>query len=228
MQKLRTDLDLHTPSTAMLTILLTPALRAPAARPSPRASPPSMLARKPFKGGDLGDFLKAGEAEAKYGPKRYAAVSEDLWKVQTENTRVESIRQQSLEAFELQKAQILQDHALLSAIGLAAVWALVSPNAMASYGVGALLGTLYLVLSQRSMDSFGAQSIEEIKGGPPSLIVPVIMVLMVAKYQTTAPWGGDEGISLFPILGGFFTNYLATLAQAFYPDYDAVLAAKGR
>lgn len=185
-----------------------------------------MLARKPFKGGNLGEFLKAGEAEAKYGPKRYAAVNEDLWRMETENKRVESIRQQSLEAYQLQKAQILQDHALLSAIGVAAMWAWASPNAMASYGVGALLGTLYLVLSQRSADSFGAQSVEEMKGGPPPIVVPVIMVLMVAKYQTTAPWGGSEGLALFPVLAGFFVNYLATLAQAIYPDYDAVIGAK--
>ena len=39
-------------------------------------------------------------------------------------------------------------------------------------------------------------------------------VLMVAKYQTTAPWGGDEGLMLLPVLGGFVTNYMAALVQA--------------
>ena len=34
-----------------------------------------MLAKKPFKGGRLDDFISAGEAEAKYGPNRYAAVA---------------------------------------------------------------------------------------------------------------------------------------------------------
>ena len=167
----------------IVAIGLTPALaiRAPAALPAPRASPPCMMARKPFKGGNLGDFMKAGEAEAKYGPRRYAAVNEDLYKLETENTRVESIRQQSNEAYELQKAQILQDHGLLSAIGLAATWAWVTPNAVASYAVGALLGTLYLVLSQRSLDSFGAQTVEEMKGGPPPIVVPVIMSASVAS-----------------------------------------------
>ena len=32
-----------------------------------RAPPSCMLAKKPFKGGRLDDFLSAGEAEAKYG-----------------------------------------------------------------------------------------------------------------------------------------------------------------
>ena len=97
-----------------------------------RARAPTMLARKPFKGGDLGEFLKAGEAEAKLGPRRYAAVREDLWKLDMENKRVEDKRQQSLEAYSMQKAQILQDHALLSALGLAAFWSWVTPQATAS------------------------------------------------------------------------------------------------
>ena len=40
------------------------------------------MAKKPFKGGNLDDFVNAGEAEARYGPQRYAAVYEDLRKLQ--------------------------------------------------------------------------------------------------------------------------------------------------
>ena len=45
-----------------------------------------MLA-KGFKGGRLDDFLSAGEAEAKYGPQRYAAVYDDLRKVEVQKER---------------------------------------------------------------------------------------------------------------------------------------------
>ena len=77
------------------------------------------MRKKPFKGGDLGEFLKAGEAEAKFGPGRYAAVQEDLWRTKMKNERQEVRRELSMEAYKLQKAQILQDHAFLSALGLA-------------------------------------------------------------------------------------------------------------
>ena len=63
----------------------------------------------------------------------------------------------------------------------------------------------------------------QMKGGPSPIVVPVIMVLMVAKYRTTAPWGGDQGLELLPILAGFITNYAANLAQAIYPDYELTL-----
>lgn len=194
------------------------------ARTAARSSPPCMK-RKAFKGGRLDEFLQAGEAEAKYGPGRYAAVSEREWKMEVSREESEVRRQESLAAYNLQKGQLLQDHAILSVCGLAAVWSYVTPTAFLSYGVGSLLGLLYIVLLQRTSDSFGAQTIEEMKGGPPPIIVPVLMVLMVAKYQTTAPWGGDEGLMLLPMLGGFVTNYLAALVQAVYPSFDEMVAA---
>ena len=91
-------------------------------------SPPVCMRKKPFKGGDLGEFLKAGEAEAKFGPGRYAAVQEDLWRTKMKNERQEVRRELSMEAYKLQKAQILQDHAFLSALGLAAFWSFVDPQ----------------------------------------------------------------------------------------------------
>ena len=198
--------------------------RTVVARTATRSSPPCM-ARKPFKGGRLDEFLEAGEAEAKYGPGRYAAVSEREWKLEVTREQSEARRQESLVAYNLQKRQLLQDHVFLSVCGLAAVWSYVNLTAFLSYGVGALLGLLYIVLLQRNTDSFGAKTLEDMKGGPPPIIVPVILVLMVAKYRTTAPWGGDEGLMLFPMLGGFVTNYLAALVQAVYPSFDEMVAA---
>ena len=91
----------------------------------------------------------------------------------------------------------------------AAVWSFFDLMVVRSFAVGAALGTLYLVLSQRSADSFGATSIEETKGGPPPLIVPVILVLLVAKNPGT--------FGFLPTFAGFSVERLATVAQAFYP-----------
>ena len=106
--------------------------------------------RKAFKGGRIDEFLQAGEAEAKYGPGRYAAVSEREWKMEVSREESEVRRQDSLAAYNLQKGQLLQDHAILSVCGLAAVWSYVTPTAFLSYGVGSLLGLLYIVLLQRT------------------------------------------------------------------------------
>ena len=48
------------------------------------------------------------------------------------------------------------------------------------------------------------------RAGPPPIVVPVLMVLIVAK--------NPGQVSLLPVLAGFTTNYLATLAQIVYPD----------
>ena len=68
--------------------------RTVVARTATRSSPPCM-ARKPFKGGRLDEFLEAGEAEAKYGPGRYAAVSEREWKLEVTREQSEARRQES-------------------------------------------------------------------------------------------------------------------------------------
>eukprot|EP00308_Calcidiscus_leptoporus_P022608 CAMPEP_0119377418 /NCGR_PEP_ID=MMETSP1334-20130426/44763_1 /TAXON_ID=127549 /ORGANISM="Calcidiscus leptoporus, Strain RCC1130" /LENGTH=172 /DNA_ID=CAMNT_0007396327 /DNA_START=155 /DNA_END=673 /DNA_ORIENTATION=- len=172
-----------------------------------------MLGRKAFKGGNLDDFLEAGEAEAKYGPKRYAAVSEDAWKIQVEQSQMEAERQRSLEAYGRQKAQLLADHALLSSIGACAMWSFTDVQAVKSFVAGTLFGALYLILKQREADSFGASSLEEVRAGPPPLVAPVLMVLIVGKNK--------ELLLLPAVLLGFFTNIIATVAQAAYGNEDA-------
>ena len=63
----------------------------------PHRAAVQMLARKPFKGGRLDDFVKAGEAEAKYGPRRYAAVADDAWKISVEQSEQEAQKRFSAE-----------------------------------------------------------------------------------------------------------------------------------
>jgi hypothetical protein len=56
----------------------------------------------------------------------------------------------------------------------------------------------------------GASTIEEVSKLPPPIVVPVLLVLLVAKNGAT--------ISLLPVLAGFSINKVATVAQALYPD----------
>ena len=169
-----------------------------------------MLAKNRFKGGNLDDFIKAGDVESKYGPQRYAARYDDVRKLEVSRAAQEIEREQSNRVYAALKAQLLADHVFLSVIGAALVWSIFDLFSVRSYLIGAALGGLYLVLSQRTADSFGATSLDEVKGGPPPLIVPVIMVGLVAK--------NPQQIGLLPVFAGFATERLAVLAQALYPS----------
>jgi len=176
-----------------------------------------MMAKK-FKGGNLDDFLSAGEAEAKFGPQRYASVYDDLRTLEVKQEQTSKEREYSKRVYEALKRQLLFDHAFLSACGIAITWSFCDLRSMQSYVVGALLGVFYLYLSQRSADSFGAQSVDDVKGGPPSLIVPVIMVLLIAK--------NPEQLSFLPVFAGFLTERISTVVQAVYPSDFGVLEAQ--
>lgn len=169
-----------------------------------------MLAKNKFKGGRLDDFLAQGEAEAKYGPGRYYQINEDLREQAKDKDRLERKREFSLKIYEALKVQLLLDHAFLSLMGLAVMWAAFDLTAVRSFGLGAALGAFYLVLSQRSADSFNAASIEDVKSGPPSPVVPVLLVLIVGK--------NPETFAFLPALAGFIVERLATIAQAAYPN----------
>ena len=175
-----------------------------------RSRPVCMLAKpKKFKGGRLDEFMSAGEAEAKFGPQRYAAVYDDLRKLEVSKEKSEKQRAYSRRVYDALKKQLFFDHAFLSLMGCAIVWSLFDAMATRSYAAGAALGALYLFLSQRSADSFGATSFEEKKSGPPALVAPILMVLLVAK--------NPEQISFLPIFAGFATERLAYVMQATYP-----------
>ena len=168
-----------------------------------------MLAKNKFKGGRLDDFLSAGEAEAKYGPGRYAAVAEDAYNIRLNNDRIEQMREQSKLQYAAQKSQLLQDHFFLSAISIAVTWSCFDEKTTFSCAVGAALGALYLYLLQRSVDGVGASTVEEVSKLPPPIVVPVLLVLLVAKNPT---------LGLIPMMAGFLVNQLATLLQIAYPD----------
>ena len=194
---------------AMTTKSLGALLSLVAAAHALRCPSPSMLA-KPFKGGRLDDFISAGEAEAKYGAQRYAQISQDAWKLELDNKAVEAQRAASLQEFAAQKVQMLSDHAYLSLFCTAIFWSATDLKKTLSYGVGALLGGLYIYLQQRAVDSVGASTIEEVNRLPPPIVAPVLLVGLVAK--------NNAALMLLPALFGFATHQLAFLAQIAYPD----------
>ena len=138
-----------------------------------RCPSPSMLA-KPFKGGRLDDFISAGEAEAKYGAQRYAQISQDAWKLELDNKAVEAQRAASLQEFAAQKVQMLSDHAYLSLFCTAVFWSATDLKTTLSYGVGALLGGLYIYLQQRAVDGWCYGAVRVLR----MLKAPVVVVLL--------------------------------------------------
>ena len=61
-------------------------------------------------------------------------------------------------------------------------------------------------------------------GNPRSLVASAAPVPGIPPGSWTVR-GGDEGLMLLPMLGGFVTNYLAALVQAVYPSFDEMIAA---
>ena len=169
-----------------------------------------MMAKNKFKGGRLDDFIKQGEAEAKYGPGRYAQIQEDLTNFAIDKERIARKREYSTKVYEALKKQVLLDHVFLSLMGLAGIWMVFDLETVRSFGLGTGLGFFYLILSQRSADNFGATSLEETKSGPPSLVVPILLVLIVGKNPAL--------FNFLPALAGFVVEKLAVLAQGAYPN----------
>ncbi len=187
--------------------------RAGVRLPGARCGPIELLARKPFKGGNLDDFLDAADAESRYGPGRYAAVAEDAWKIEVDQTNAIEAQAKSAAFYAREKVQLLSDHAFLALLGSCAVWAYFPAAAAASYAFGALFGGGYLFLKTREADAFGASTPAEALGkGPPAIVAPVLLVLGCVRLKA-------YGIMLLPALGGFFTNQLASVLQIVY-DFD--------
>mmetsp|Transcript_23740 Transcript_23740/g.75171 ORF Transcript_23740/g.75171 Transcript_23740/m.75171 type:complete len:215 (+) Transcript_23740:3-647(+) len=197
-------------------VALAPALLPP----SPgRAGCPVMMPRQPFKGGRFDDFLDAAEAERRFGPNRYAATSEDAWKIETKKQQTAEERRRSMEVYRLQKQQWLSDHVLISLLGAAVVWGVSSASATFSFAVGAAAGAFYLILKQREVDAWnvGAAAAGEEQEAPaprtpPALVAPVLLILAVAK--------NPDALAVIPALSGFFMQKIAAVAQIAY-DFES-------
>jgi hypothetical protein len=173
----------------------------------------AMLAkRKPYKGGNLDDFIEAAEVEKIYGSQRYELAYQDVKQSEYEKRVIKEKREYSLKIYKVMKQQILIDHLAVSFLATFAVLNFFDMKVTQSYFLGTMLGAVYLKLSQRSGDMFGQQSEDdgERKSSVPTQVIPVLAVLLARKFP--------ELIGLLPILAGFFTERLSIFTQAFYPQ----------
>jgi hypothetical protein len=205
------------PGLGAIGVVLSAAL-LPSAPPC-RGGSPLMLAKKPFKGGQLDDFLAAGEAEARYGPGRYAAAAEDAWRIEAKREKSNEKNARSLELYGLQKAQWLSDHALVSLLGVAVAWNFGTPMTSASFAFGAFIGGFYVFLKQREVDSLAPKTVADARQGPPALLMPAIMMLAVAK--------NPDYLSLIPTLLGFFMQKVSAVGQLVY-DFEAEMDKRAK
>ncbi|EFJ10221.1 hypothetical protein SELMODRAFT_128521 [Selaginella moellendorffii] len=92
-----------------------------------------------------------------------------------------------------------------------------SPTVALSYGIGLAGSLAYVRMLGNSVDAFGSQ---DVKGaargavGQPRLLVPVILTMIFNRWnELLAPELGVAELQLIPMLVGFFTYKIATMAQ---------------
>lgn len=105
--------------------------------------------------------------------------------------------------YEKRKWRLIGDNVFLGLLGTSGAWA-VSFKAACSYGLGATLGTAYLVLLSRFVESLGNDGQDGGGGGgrgggggggPARLALAGLLVLIVSKNKET--------FDFIPSLGGF-------------------------
>ncbi|CAM9912414.1 unnamed protein product, partial [Phaeothamnion confervicola] len=120
-------------------------------------------------------------------------------------------------AFEARKLRLLGDHVFISVLGCCAAWAGLSLKAAASYCLGALFGTFYLVLLSRRVAA-GCLFVESIGegdggtggGGPARLALVGALVLICGKNR--------EALDVVPAVTGLLMYQVAALLQGLYDD----------
>ncbi|CAM9168250.1 unnamed protein product [Chrysoparadoxa australica] len=122
---------------------------------------------------------------------------------------LQELRERNAAAFQQQKFRLIGDHVFIAILIGSGVWSLVGFKAAASYGFGALFGTLYLVLLARFVEGLGEGS-NAGGGGPARLALVAALVLICGKQK--------ESLDLVPAVAGFLMYQVATLVQGLYPD----------
>eukprot|EP00752_Nemacystus_decipiens_P009001 g8035.t1 len=123
--------------------------------------------------------------------------------------------------YEKRKWRLIGDNVFLGLLGTSGAW-VVSFKAACSYGLGATLGTAYLVLLSRFVENLGKDGQDGGGGGggrgggggggPARLALAGLLVLIVSKNKET--------FEFIPALGGFLAYQVATLVQGIYTDFD--------
>lgn len=115
--------------------------------------------------------------------------------------------------FEKRKWRLIGDNVFIGLLGTCGAWCF-SFKAACSYGLGAVLGTFYLVLLARFVENLGK---EGGGGGSARLILAVLLVLLSTKNKDT--------LDLIPAVIGFLT-YQASLKSLRQPISAALEIVK--
>ncbi|CAM9893116.1 unnamed protein product [Ascophyllum nodosum] len=116
--------------------------------------------------------------------------------------------------FQKRKWRLIGDNVFLGLLGTSGAWC-ASVKAAASFGLGATLGTAYIVLLSRFVESLGSTDESggiSSGGGSARLVLAVLLVLIVSKNKET--------FELVPAVAGFLGYQISGLVQGIYTDFD--------
>lgn len=119
-------------------------------------------------------------------------------------------RQKVMTGYQKVRVTILSDSLLISVVGFSLVWLLASYKDAISFGIGAILGSIYTILLGKYVENIGTQNRSKF-GENVRFLPAIILIALYGKLKTV--------IAIIPELAGFFTSYqLASLLQAFNQD----------
>ncbi|KAK4789627.1 hypothetical protein SAY86_016931 [Trapa natans] len=105
----------------------------------------------------------------------------------------------------------------IGGVGLVSAYVSYSLEITVSFGAGVLGSLMYIRMLGSSIDSMadGAKGLTKGSIGQPRLLVPVVLVMIFNRWNgILVPEYGCIQLELIPMLVGFFTYKIATLAQA--------------
>ncbi|XP_024515981.1 uncharacterized protein LOC9649226 [Selaginella moellendorffii] len=132
-------------------------------------------------------------------------------------TATASSRQREKERYKRLKSGLQVLTVGIGGAGTVCAYVAYSPTVALSYGIGLAGSLAYVRMLGNSVDAFGSQ---DVKGaaraavGQPRLLVPVILTMIFNRWnELLAPELGVAELQLIPMLVGFFTYKIATMAQ---------------
>ncbi|XP_024518243.1 uncharacterized protein LOC9660831 [Selaginella moellendorffii] len=132
-------------------------------------------------------------------------------------TATSSSRQRERERYKRLKSGLQVLTVGIGGAGTVCAYVAYSPTVALSYGIGLAGSLAYVRMLGNSVDAFGSQ---DVKGaargavGQPRLLVPVILTMIFNRWnELLAPELGVAELQLIPMLVGFFTYKIATMAQ---------------
>lgn len=161
-----------------------------------------------------GDFKKQSRSKRQTKKIQPVIQSPSAQKI-VDPDKLPAIRAREKAKYEMQKYRLIGDNIFLTLLVGSGVWGFFSFKTAVSFGLGGLMGTMYLILLGRFVESLGSEEGGG-GGGPARLGLAVALVLICSKNR--------EVLEVAPAIAGFFMYQASTLLQALYVDDDDALA----